>query len=116
VNAERTGASEGDFASATSQDFTSDAVAALVFLRRQPTVAPARVGLAGHSEGGLIDRVDRRADQRPWFRLFLHHDPRIARERVRVPVLSLIGEKDLQVPDDLNSPEIRAAFERGGRP
>ena len=37
-------------------------------------------------------------------------------ENLCVPVLSLIGEKDLQVPYDLNNPEIEAALNRGGNP
>jgi uncharacterized protein len=48
------GASEGDFASATSEDFALDAAAAVAFLRRDPRIDPERVGLIGHSEGGLI--------------------------------------------------------------
>ena len=210
------GESAGDVATATSDDFTSDALAAVSFLRRQESVAARRVGIAGHSEGGLIapiaaDRSDEvsyivmlagpgvpgidiliaqgelinraggapeeviELNQRiqagladivaeesdreaaaqkmksfierevatlseqmrasaaaglseeaisrtvaqfnsPWFRFFLHHDPRPALERLDVPVLSLIGEKDPQVPHGLNNPEIEAAFERGGNP
>lgn len=46
--------STGNFAAATSLDFAVDAEAALRFLRAQPRVNPAHVGLIGHSEGGLI--------------------------------------------------------------
>jgi hypothetical protein len=49
----------------------------------------------------------------PWFRFFLHYDPRPILEQVSVPVLAIFGEKDLQVPHELNVPEIEAAFERG---
>lgn len=48
------GASEGDFASATSADFASDAASAWAFLRQHPAIVPQRIGLIGHSEGGLI--------------------------------------------------------------
>jgi fermentation-respiration switch protein FrsA (DUF1100 family) len=48
------GQSEGDFAAATSIDFAGDAAAAVDFLRAHPAIDPARVGLIGHSEGGLI--------------------------------------------------------------
>jgi pimeloyl-ACP methyl ester carboxylesterase len=47
------GASSGDFAAATLHDFASDAAAAFAFLRAQPRVDRRRVGLIGHSEGGL---------------------------------------------------------------
>jgi len=48
------GESGGDFASATSRDFAGDAAAAVAYLRSRPEVDPSRVGLVGHSEGGVI--------------------------------------------------------------
>lgn len=50
----------------------------------------------------------------PWFRHFLHYDPRPALERTTVPVLALFGEKDLQVPPTQSSDEVKRALERGG--
>ncbi|RME67501.1 MAG: alpha/beta fold hydrolase, partial [Verrucomicrobia bacterium] len=47
------GASTGDFATATHEDFARDAQAAFEFLRAHPNVDPARVGLCGHSEGAV---------------------------------------------------------------
>ncbi|WP_430432184.1 alpha/beta hydrolase family protein [Oceanicaulis sp.] len=44
--------STGDFASATSYDFASDAAAVAEWMRNHPLINA--VGLAGHSEGGLI--------------------------------------------------------------
>lgn len=44
--------STGDFASATSYDFASDAAAVADWMRTHPLINA--VGLAGHSEGGLI--------------------------------------------------------------
>jgi len=38
----------------TTDDYAADALAALRFLKIQPQVNPAKVGLAGHSEGGII--------------------------------------------------------------
>lgn len=48
------GKSTGDFASATSADFASDALAAITFLKTRKEVLPNRIGLIGHSEGGMI--------------------------------------------------------------
>lgn len=48
------GESTGDFASATSRDFASDALAAARYLKTRNDVDPAAIGLAGHSEGGLV--------------------------------------------------------------
>lgn len=39
---------------ATTHDFASDTEAVLAWLRTQPEIDPARVGLIGHSEGGTI--------------------------------------------------------------
>jgi pimeloyl-ACP methyl ester carboxylesterase len=46
--------STGTFETATSADFAADAEAALHFLERVPGIARDRVGILGHSEGGLI--------------------------------------------------------------
>jgi pimeloyl-ACP methyl ester carboxylesterase len=46
--------STGTFETATSADFAADAEAALHFLQRVPGIARDRVGIVGHSEGGLI--------------------------------------------------------------
>jgi dienelactone hydrolase len=47
------GGSSGDHASATITDLASDGAAALDYLRERPDIDPARIGLLGHSEGGL---------------------------------------------------------------
>jgi pimeloyl-ACP methyl ester carboxylesterase len=208
--------SQGDFAASTSEDFTSDALSALSFLAKRPKVTADRVGILGHSEGGMIaplaasrsadvrfvvmmagpgvpgidilveqglligraggspdealvinariqrgmadiaahepdpsvaaDRmrafmkaelaqlppevreaaadqvsdqaVDRAVAQMnsPWFRYFLSYDPRPALEHVSVPVLAIVGSKDLQVPPSQSMPEIEAALAHGGNP
>ena len=46
--------STGDFASATDDDFALDAAANVAFLRHRPDIDPSRIGLIGHSEGGLV--------------------------------------------------------------
>jgi uncharacterized protein len=48
------GKSTGDFASASSHEFATDCDEATEWLRRQPDVDPKRIGIIGHSEGGLI--------------------------------------------------------------
>ena len=52
------GESTGDFSSATTGDFASDAAAAVRFLRTVPEVDARRVGLIGHSEGGMVAAAD----------------------------------------------------------
>ncbi|HEV2106289.1 MAG TPA: alpha/beta hydrolase [Candidatus Eisenbacteria bacterium] len=61
-----TARSTGVFAAATTRDFVGDARAEFEALRRWPGVDPRRVGLVGHSEGGVIA---------PWLAA---SDPRVA--------------------------------------
>ncbi|HEY6563746.1 MAG TPA: alpha/beta fold hydrolase [Pirellulaceae bacterium] len=46
--------STGDFAAATTADFASDTRAALAYLRDRQGVDRKRLGIVGHSEGGMI--------------------------------------------------------------
>lgn len=48
------GKSEGEFLTATLSDFSSDAIAAVHYLSALPYVESKRLGLIGHSEGGMI--------------------------------------------------------------
>ena len=48
------GGSSGDYDSATTVDFTSDAEAAVAWLKTQPQIDANRIGVLGHSEGGII--------------------------------------------------------------
>jgi len=48
------GESEGDYRSATTVDFATDAAAAFEFLKNHKQINQEKIGIAGHSEGGLI--------------------------------------------------------------
>lgn len=50
----------------------------------------------------------------PWFRYFINHDPRTTLKQVKVPVLALFGERDLQVAPKENLAAVKAALEEGG--
>ncbi|MBB6252777.1 alpha/beta hydrolase [Nitrospirillum iridis] len=192
--------STGDFDAATTPDFATDAAAGVAFLRTRAEIDPARIGLIGHSEGGLIapmvanrdpaiawlvlmagpglpgedillsqkrliagatgvgaagaERLvdlDRReyailkeepdaerararlrlllqggviggdnriatsedlieAVTKPWYRWFLTYDPAPALRTLRLPVLALVGSKDLQVAARENLPALRTAL------
>jgi fermentation-respiration switch protein FrsA (DUF1100 family) len=52
----------------------------------------------------------------PWFRYFLTHDPRPVLRKVRVPVLAVVGTRDLQVPPKENLKAIEEALREGGNP
>lgn len=193
-------ASTGSFAQATTHDFASDAEAALTWLAKRSEIQGKRMGLLGHSEGGIIAPLvaarsqapaflillagpavpgedvlyaqgealvkamggspevvaaqrksqehafallkqhpeatpeafaallgaglspeARQAAEKtllqqarqvanPWFRTFLGLDPRPALRQVKVPVLALFGEKDLQILPSQNRPELEKAL------
>jgi pimeloyl-ACP methyl ester carboxylesterase len=48
------GGSTGRVTGATSEDFASDVAAGIEFLKTRKEIDPRRIGLIGHSEGGLI--------------------------------------------------------------
>jgi pimeloyl-ACP methyl ester carboxylesterase len=49
-----TGKSTGVFAKATTADFATDTEAGIAYLKTRPEVDPHKIGLIGHSEGGVI--------------------------------------------------------------
>jgi uncharacterized protein len=206
------GESEGDFKSATTEDFAKDVLAAVEYLKTRKEIDHKKIGLIGHSEGGIIapmaaiqnkeiafivllagtglpgeeilylqsrlieeaggtaeedikkslefssviyDAIKNSGDfvvaenrikeyfwreymemtdedkqkigdpevfldmqlrvaLTPWFKFFLTYDPVPALEKVKCPVLAIIGEKDLQVPPKENLPAIEEALKRGG--
>jgi fermentation-respiration switch protein FrsA (DUF1100 family) len=50
----------------------------------------------------------------PWFRFFLNYDPRPTLMKVRVPVLAINGDKDLQVPAKEDLEGIEQALKEAG--
>ncbi|HOW13769.1 alpha/beta fold hydrolase [Methanosarcina sp.] len=48
------GGSTGNFSQATTEDFAGDVVAGIEYLKSREEIDTARIGLIGHSEGGLI--------------------------------------------------------------
>ncbi|MCZ8215835.1 MAG: alpha/beta hydrolase, partial [Cyclobacteriaceae bacterium] len=49
-----TALSKGDFKTATSADFATDVEAAMAYLKTRKEINKKKIGLIGHSEGGLI--------------------------------------------------------------
>ncbi len=48
------GGSEGNISTSTSKDFATDVLAGVEFLKKRKEINLKKIGLAGHSEGGLI--------------------------------------------------------------
>lgn len=206
------GESTGDFKSATTKDFVKDVLAAVSYLKSQGDIDTDKIGLIGHSEGGLIaplaadqsrdvnfiallagpgvtgeeilysqmkaiglangesqDEIENQIEfsnktyriiketedvvaaefqirklfnaefeqmneeekkklgdpdvllqtqlkivLSPWFRFFLTYDPVPVLEKIKIPTLAIIGEKDLQVPYEENLEAIGNALEKSG--
>jgi hypothetical protein len=51
------GGSTGDYAKATLWDFVADVQADVRYLRTRHDIDPARIGLIGHSEGGIVGPI-----------------------------------------------------------
>jgi len=49
-----TAQSTGNFETATTADFATDVESAIAFLKTHPEINPQKIGLIGHSEGGII--------------------------------------------------------------
>lgn len=63
---------------------------------------------------GVIDTQLKQFYLSEWFRFFLRYDPRPTLRQVKVPVLAINGEKDLQATPKENLDAIAAALKEGG--
>jgi pimeloyl-ACP methyl ester carboxylesterase len=93
------GKSTGTFAGATTFDFASDAEAAVRFLRGRPEVDARRIGIVGHSEGGLIAPLVAARDPDLAFVVMLA-GPGVRGELLMVEQLAL-GARAAGMPDDM---------------
>ncbi|MEZ4699349.1 MAG: alpha/beta fold hydrolase [Rhodothermales bacterium] len=67
------------------------------------------MGLSPERKEGLLQQLTS-----PWMRTFITYDPAPALARLTIPILSLIGERDMQVPAEPNTRAIEAAFRQAG--
>lgn len=77
------GASKGSFRTATTYDFADDAQAALNYMSKLPQIDGKRVGIIGHSEGGLIAPIVASRDKQTAF-IVLMGGPGIAIDQLMV--------------------------------
>jgi len=92
------GASTGDYDAATTVDFTSDAEAAVTWLKTQQEINPLHVGVLGHSEGGIIAPAVAAEDKSVAFVVMIA-GPTIRGDRLFV-LQSAMTAKTYGAPDD----------------
>ncbi len=92
------GLSSGDYKSATTAEFTSDAAAAVTYLRSRVDVDVRHIGLIGHSEGGEIAPAVAAHDAKVSF-IVLLAGPAIRGDKLLAEQIYLIG-KAAGVPED----------------
>jgi pimeloyl-ACP methyl ester carboxylesterase len=91
------GKTTGDFSQATSLDFVKDVEAGLDFLEAQPEVNKEKIGLIGHSEGGMIA-------------------PLVANERKEVKFIVLLAGPGVPCADLLEQQSEAVALSQGRTP
>jgi uncharacterized protein len=92
------GGSTGDYDAATTVDFTSDAKAAVTWLKTQREIDPHHVGVLGHSEGGIIAPAVAAEDQSVAFVVMIA-GPAIRGDKLFV-LQSAMTAKTYGAPDD----------------
>ncbi|HPN33636.1 MAG TPA: alpha/beta fold hydrolase [bacterium] len=86
------GRSQGDFKTATTQDFCSDVLAAVEHLKSCKAIDPRRIGLLGHSEGGLVAPMAASADQSIAF-IVLLAGPGVTGEKIVLAQLAALARQ-----------------------
>jgi len=92
------GGSSGEYDAATTADFTSDAEAAVAWLKTQAQIDASRIGVLGHSEGGIIAPAVAAADRSVAFVVMIA-GPSIRGDRLFV-LQSAMTAKAYGAPDD----------------
>jgi hypothetical protein len=97
------GKSTGNFSTATSADFANDVRAAFAFLSKHAEIDANKIGLLGHSEGGLIAPMVASTNKRVAFVVLL------AAPGLRGDQLLLIQQEDIARSQQVTEAEIEQA-------
>ena len=107
------GGSSGSVRTSTSEDFAEDVLAGVDCLKNRPEIDPERIGLAGHSEGGIVAPMAAVRSNDVAF-IVMMAGTGLTGEKIVLLQSELIGEKDLQVPAEPNLRAIGEALKAGG--
>lgn len=107
-----TAASTGDFGSATSVDFATDVASAVQYLQARPEIDKSKIGLVGHSEGGIIAPMVAANSEDIDF-IVLLAGTGIRGDKLLLAQQALIGEASGMSPNQLGENEMisKKAFE-----
>lgn len=107
-----TAASTGDFGSATSVDFATDVASAVQYLQSRPEIDKSKIGLVGHSEGGIIAPMVAANSEDIDF-IVLLAGTGIRGDKLLLAQQALIGEASGMSPNQLGENEMisKKAFE-----
>ncbi len=94
------GESTGSFGTATSADFATDASAAIGFLKTRGEIDSNRLGIAGHSEGGLIAPIVANDNSDVSF-IVLMAGPGVSGERILISQGALIARANGASEEDV---------------
>jgi uncharacterized protein len=94
------GKSTGDFTTATTMDFAGDAIAAVNYLMTRKEVDKNNIGLAGHSEGGLVAPLAANRNENISF-IVLMAGPGISGEEILIKQHRLISQAEGQSTDNI---------------
>lgn len=97
-----TNASTGDYAKATTQDNADDALAAISFLKTQKQINPERLGIIGHSEGGIVAPMCAAKSKDIAFIVMLA-GPGLSGDKILLLQTELIGKAENMNTDTLKS-------------
>jgi pimeloyl-ACP methyl ester carboxylesterase len=92
--------SKGVFATSTTYDFADDAEAGLMWLRKQPLIDINHIGIAGHSEGGLIAPIVASRNNNVNF-IILLAGPGISGEDIILAQTDIISQKSGIKPEEI---------------
>jgi len=103
-----TAASKGDFKTATSQDFSTDVNAGVTYLLSRKEINKKKIGLIGHSEGGIIAPIVANSSKDVAFIVLLagtgiSGDQLLLLQQELIGKASGISDSDLQKARQINS-------------
>ncbi len=94
------GQSQGDFAASTSRDFANDAASAVKYAKTLPEIDSSKIGLIGHSEGGIVGPMVAAEDPEVAFVVMLA-GPSVNGEKILFSQVRLIGQGNGMTEDKL---------------